>query len=231
MKDILLEIDSIKSRSQKSVNELHGLYDFFKIFTKTYKEEAENFDLRLYQHQEIHKNINDSILSANLLGIYECFNQYNKNTQALMTKINNELISPLEFFRNNQFNIYQNNINELRAINKLHNEERILMEFFKQNYYQASSDEIKKSSQRKRSFFTEAKDNYDLSIKNKMKAKNMEMIYKYEIERYNKSLPEINEKYNKIQEKIRLADRSRIMFIKTSFDKFRNYMGEYIYFF
>ena len=61
-----------------------------------------------------------------------------------------------------------------------------------------------------------------------MRAKNMEMIYKYEIERYNNYLPEINEKYEKIQEKIRIADKSRIMFIKTSFDKFRNYMGEYI---
>ena len=38
MKDILIEIDSIKKRSQKSVNELHGLYDFFRIFTKTFKK-------------------------------------------------------------------------------------------------------------------------------------------------------------------------------------------------
>ena len=57
MKDILLEIDSIKQRSQKSVNELHGLYDFFKIFTKTFQEEVDNFDLRLYEHQQIYKNI------------------------------------------------------------------------------------------------------------------------------------------------------------------------------
>ena len=28
MKDILIEIDSIKQRSQKSVNELHGLFSF-----------------------------------------------------------------------------------------------------------------------------------------------------------------------------------------------------------
>ena len=228
MKDILIEIDSIKKRSQKSVNELHGLYDFFRIFTKTFQEEADSFDQRLYEHQEVYKNINDdSILSANLTGIYDCFNQTIKNTQSLMTKINNELISPLEFFRNTQFKIYQNNINELREVNKLHNEDRDIMEFFRQNYYQAS-DVIRKESQRRRSFFTEARDNYDVIIKNRMKAKNMETIYKYEIERYNKTLPEINEKYDKIQEKIRLADRSRIMFIKTSFDKFRNYMEEYI---
>ena len=152
MKDILIEIDSIKKRSQKSVNELHGLYDFFRIFTKTFQEEADSFDQRLYEHQEVYKNINDdSILSANLTGIYDCFNQTIKNTQSLMTKINNELISPLEFFRNTQFKIYQNNINELREVNKLHNEDRDIMEFFRQNYYQAS-DVIRKESQRRRSF-------------------------------------------------------------------------------
>ena len=227
MQDILTEVESIKQRSQKSVNELRGLSEFFRIFTKTYQEETESFDQRLYEHQEIYKNVNDSILSANLLGIYDCFNQFIKNTQSLMTKITNELISPLEFFRNNQFNIYQNNIDELREVNKLNKKEKDMMEYFRQSYYQAS-DIIKKESKRRKSFFSEAKDTYDTIIKNKMKAKNMEMIYKYEIERYNHTLPKINEMYDKIHEKIRLADKSRIMFIKTSFDKFKNYMGEYV---
>ena len=227
MKDILTGIDSIKQRSQKSVNELHGLNDFFKMFTKIFQDEVDIFSKKLDEHQNLYKNINESILSANIMGIYDCFNQSIKSTQALMIKINNELISPLEFFMNTQFKIYQNNINELREINKLHNEDRDMMEYFRQNYYQAS-DVVKKESQRRRSFFTEAKDNYDVIIKNRMRAKNFEMIYKYEIERYNKTIPDINEKYDKIQEKIRLADKSRIMFIKTSFDKFRSYMGEYI---
>ena len=129
MIDILSEVDSIKQRSQKSLNELNGLYDFFKIFTKTYQEEVDNFEQRLYEHQEVYKNLNDSILSANLIGIYDCFNQSIKNTQTLMTKINNELISPLEFFHNNQFRIYQNNINELREVNKMYNEEKDMMEY------------------------------------------------------------------------------------------------------
>ena len=129
MIDILSEVDSIKQRSQKSLNELNGLYDFFKIFTKTYQEEVDNFEQRLYEHQEVYKNLNDSILSANLIGIYDCFNQSIKNTQTLMTKITNELISPLEFFHNNQFRIYQNNINELREVNKMYNEEKDMMEY------------------------------------------------------------------------------------------------------
>ena len=169
------EIDSIKQRSQKSVNELHGLNDFFKMFTKIFQDEVDIFSKKLVEHQNLYKNINESILSANIMGIYDCFNQSIKSTQALMMKINNELISPLEFFMNTQFKIYQNNINELREINKLHNEDRDMMEYFRQNYYQAS-DVVKKESQRRRSFFTEAKDNYDVIIKNRMRAKNFEMI-------------------------------------------------------
>ena len=147
MQDILREVDSIKQHSQKSVNELHGLFEFFKIFTKTYQEEVDSFDKRLSEHQRIFKNINDSILSANLIGIYDCFDSYNKTTQSLMTKINNELISPLDFFRNNQFKIYQENIDQLREINKFHQQDKDMLDYFRQNYYQAS-DMVQKESKR-----------------------------------------------------------------------------------
>lgn len=61
-----------------------------------------------------------------------------------------------------------------------------------------------------------------------MKAKNNEIIYKYELDKYNNSISNVNETYKKIHSKIQLADKSRIMFIKTSFDKYRSYMEEYI---
>ena len=228
MKDILLEVDAIKKKSQKSVNELRGLSNFFKIFTKTYQEEASIFEQRLSEHENKYKNIDDSILSANLIGIYDCFRQYNQNTQNLMTKIVNELISPYEMFRNTQFSIYQNNINELRDINKIYKENKYLLDTSRQNYYKAEED-IKKQNQGKKFFFSKEDNNsYDKYIQNKMKAKNYEMIYKYELEKYNKNISEINNRYDSIHSKIELADKSRIMFIKTSFDKYRSYMEEYM---
>ena len=234
MKDILLEIDAIKKKSQKSVDELKGLSNFFKIFTHTYQEEVDVFEKKLIEHDReykyLDKYVNDSILSANLVGIYDIFRQYNQNIKSLMVKINNELINPFEVFRNTQFSIYQNNIHELRSVNKIYNENRDLLEIAKQNYYQAS-DIVKKENQGKKFLFfssREENNNYDINIRNKMKARNCETIYKYELEKYNKSIIDINNRYDKIQDKIRLADKSRIMFIKTSFDKYRNYMGEYI---
>ena len=228
MKDILKEVDAIKKKSQKSVNELRGLSNFFKIFTRTYQEEAKLFQDRLKEHEEKFKIIDESILSANLLGIYDCFKQCNDSTQKLMTKINNELISPYEVFRNTQFKIYQNNIDELREVNKIYTENKDLLEIAKLNYYQAS-DVVKKENQNKKFFFSKVdNNNYDINIQNKMKAKNNEIIYKYELEKYNKAIVNINERHNKIHDKIQLADKSRIMFIKTSFDKYRSYMEEYV---
>ena len=152
MKDIALEIDAIKKKSQKSVDELKGLSNFFKIFTHTYQEEAKTFDERLKEHEHkykyLDKYVNDSILSANLVGIYDIFRQYNQNVEKLMGKIINELISPFEVFRNTQFSIYQNNVNELREVNKIYQENKDLLDMAKQNYYQAS-DIVKKENQEK----------------------------------------------------------------------------------
>ena len=55
MKDILLEIDTIKKKSQKSVDELKGLSNFFKIFTHTYQEEVDVFEKRLNEHDQTYK--------------------------------------------------------------------------------------------------------------------------------------------------------------------------------
>ena len=228
MQDILLEVDAIKKKSQKSVDELRGLSNFFKIFTGTYQEEVKLFEERLSEHEEKYINIDDSILSANLTGIYECFRQCNQNTQHLMTKIVNELIDPYEMFRNTQFTIYQNNINELRDLNKIYKENRDLFEISRQKYYQ-SEEVVRKESQRKKSFYSkERNNNYDIYIQNIMKAKNDELLYKYALEKYNKNIDDINNRYDNIHNKIQLADKSRIMFIKTSFDKYRSYMEEYI---
>ena len=228
MEYILQEVDAIKNKSQKSVNELRGISNFFKIFTQTYQEEVKVFEERLKEHEEKYKIIEDSILSANLLGIYECFRQSNKNTENLMGKLVNELINPYEMFRNTQFTIYQNNINELRELNKNFEENQDLLEKARKNYYHAC-EQVKKENQEKKNYYNkEENKSHDESINNEMKAKNYEIIYKYELAKYNNSILDINNKYNNLHSKIELADKSRIMFIKTSFDKFRAYMEEYI---
>ena len=156
MKDILKEVEAIKKKSQKSVDELRGLSNFFKIFARTYQEEVTIFEERLKEHEEKYKIIEDSILSANLIGIYECFRQCNKNTENLMSKIINELINPYEMFRNTQFTIYQNNINELRDLNNNLKENQDLLGNARKNYYQVC-ELLKQENQEKKIITTKKK--------------------------------------------------------------------------
>ena len=189
--------------------------NFFTIFTNAYKEEVKIFEEKLNEHEEMFKYLEDTILSANLSAIYDIFKSTNQNTSKLMTKIINELLNPLELYRNTQFTIYQNQIDDLRALNKVYKENKDILEISRHNYYKAA-DVVKKESQGKILLFSRAENNnYDLNISNKMKAKNYEIIYKYELEKFNKSIPDINSRYHKIHDEIKTADKSRIMFIKT----------------
>ena len=92
----------------------------------------------------------------------------------------------------------------------------------KLNYYRsfinAREEEINQVKKRKGSFNI-IEDEVDILIKDKMEAKNNEIIYKYEIEKFNKELDIIIEKYSKIKTKMEIAERSRISFIRTSFNK------------
>ena len=58
-------------------------------------------------------------------------------------------------------------------------------------------------------------------------AKNAELFYKYELNRYNQNISDINHQYNDIIQKIQMAEKSRIYFIKASMDKYRNFIGLY----
>ena len=67
----------------------------------------------------------------------------------------------------------------------------------------------------------------DMLIKDKMEGKNNEIIYKYEIEKFNKELDSVNDDYIKIKNKMEIAEQSRITFIKTSFDKYKKFWNNY----
>jgi hypothetical protein len=145
-----------------------------------------------------------------------------------MNKIVNALISPYEVFRNTKFIIYLNNINELRNIDKIYKEHKNLLDISRQNYCKAT-DAIKNENKRKKLCFSKMENNsHDINIQNKIKNKNYKTLHKYEIEKYNKNISDIKKRYDNIHIKIELADKSKIMFIKTSFDKYINYMNYYI---
>ena len=224
------ESDLLSKNSKICLAELQKLTNFFNTFISTHQEEVKSFQKKL----SISKNqatIHPSILLSNLIGIYSYFQEYINNIKDLMTKINNELINPLTEFSNEQINIYEENISKLKELNIKYKQYKDLLDYAKYNYYKISNEAKEKDteikSKLKHKCEKDKNDTNDLLLKDKMIAKNNELIYKYELYRYNKNIEEINNQYNEIINKIQRAEKSRIYFIKASMDKYRNFIGFY----
>ena len=221
------EIELMKNNSSKNILELKSFSLFFKIFSSTFKEQINSINEKILLFNEKNTSvIEQSLLTTNLSSIVDNFKQFNNNSKNLLTKIENELINTLEVFTNNQINIYQENNEELNNIylNYINNKKILINS--KNNYYKVSYNAKREEIEQKRKKKDNVKINeeeVDMLIKDKMEAKNNEIIYKYEIEKFNKELDIVDDDYTKIKNKMEIAEQSRITFIKTSFDKYKKF--------
>ena len=224
-----LESDTLTKNSKICLNEFNKLTNFFNAFISTHQEEVKSFQKRV-DSSKSKPTIHPSILLSNLIGIYSFYQDYINKIKDLMTKISNELINPLTEFNNELTNIYKQNLSKLKEISIKYNEFKDLLNYAKNNYYRVSFEVKEKESKMKynpKSQKKEKNDEMDLLLKDKMVAKSAELVYKYELMRYNKNISEINIQYNDIISKIERAEKSRIYFIKASMDKYRNFIGLY----
>ena len=225
------EIELMKNNSSKNILELKSFSLFFKIFSSTFKEQINSINEKILLFNEKNTSvIEQSLLTTNLSSIVDNFKQFNNNSKNLLTKIENELINTLEVFTNNQINIYQENNEELNNIylNYINNKKILINS--KNNYYKVSYNAKREEIEQKRKKKDNVKINeeeVDMLIKDKMEAKNNEIIYKYEIEKFNKELDIVDDDYTKIKNKMEIAEQSRITFIKTSFDKYKKFWNNY----
>ena len=225
-----LESDLLSNNSKTCSSELEKMTDFFKTFITTHQEEVQSFQKKLNTEKN-KTTIYPSILLTNLIGIYNYFQEYTNKVKTLMNKINNELINPLKEFSSEQLNIYEENVNKIKDINEAYKEYKDLLDYTKFNYYKlsfkAKNADLHLKNNPKFKGQQNKDDSSDLLLIEKMKAKNAELFYKYELSRYNKNINEINTQYNEIIDKIKNTEKSRIYFIKASVDKYRNFMGQY----
>ena len=225
------EIATMKDNSDKSIAELKSFSLFFKIFSTSFREQVNSIKekLGLYTQKNI-EIINQSLLSTNLNSIADNFNIFNDNSKNLITKIQNELINTLEEFTNDQMNIYQENNEELNKLYLNYNVNRKIFLNSKNNYYKsfynAKKLEIEQAKKMEENININEEE-MDMLTKDKMEAKNNETIYKYELEKYNKIVDIIGDNYSKIKDKMETAEKSRITFIKTSFDKYKKFWNNY----
>ena len=232
---LLDEMSIMKNITDNNIFEINKIASFFKIFGSIFEEQiiSTNNKLNSFEFEN-----NKSSLFDHLRNIVDNVKNFNNNYKNIILKIQKELINSVESFQTNQINIYKENNDELNELLSYYNENKKILNNSKLNYYKsyfnAKEEEINQIKKRKGSFNI-IEDELDILIKDKMEAKNNEIIYKYELERFNKELDIIMDKYAKIKEKIETAEKSRISFIKTSlnkqnqiFKKISNLINDYI---
>ena len=225
------EIDYIKSTSNKNIQELGSFSSFFKIFITYFQEQINSLNDNILKYTEKHSpNIAQSLLSTNLNTILANLKQFNSNSKVLQQKIQTELIDSLDLFKKNQSTIYKSNNDELSDIyTQIKNNKNRLL-YWRNIYYKSLYNSKKEENEQNKKIKNNIKINeeeLDMLVKDKMETKNYEIIYKYEIERYNNELKNISNNYLSIKDKIEIAEKSRISFIKTSFDKYKKFWNNF----
>ena len=203
------ENNELIKNSRMNIIEIKRLISFMKIFVHNFTSLINAFQKHLSIPQQI---FYESILITNMNGMYNYFLSIMEKSNNIISKIVNDIISPLEQFIETQQTIYEDNIN--RFNNLLLNYESSI------KYYNFEKENKK--------FIQINKQLKDKTIKMRASMKSNELLYKYEIEKYNNEIIKINNIYNGLNKDIKISEESRISFIKTSLDKFKLIYDEFI---
>ncbi len=213
------EFAMLQNLAKKNILEINKINSFFKIFRSLFEEQINSLNNKL---KDFNLDNNNSVLSVYLNDIIEYYKKFISDYKNNILKIQNELINSIESFKTNQDSIYKENNNELNELILYFNNNQKILNNSIFNYYKSyynAQEEEKNLIKKKKANININEDESELIIKDKMEARNNEMIYKYDIEKYNKELDDIIDKYLKIKLKIETAEKGRISFIKASFDK------------
>jgi len=234
-KDELLfdfEIKTLTKNSQETVNETKRLTEFLTKYISTTKEFSNALIEKLKTKENQQSLLHESILLTNIVGIYDSFQSYLQNITNLMLVMMNEIIEPLEDFHQSQIKVFNDFLQKIGEVNMKQKIYKSVLDKAKINYYKEAyySKEEQESNDFKENIFNGEKNSetLDILLKNKMRVKLYESIYNYELFRYNKNIDTLNKDYNNAINQIKIAEKTRIYFTKSSIDKFRNYMGTYI---
>ena len=235
-KDNLLfdfEINNISKNSQEIIEELKRLSEFLKTYISTTQEFSKSLKQKLKSDEnQTSSLLHESILLTNIVGIYDSFQSYLISIDNLMLKIITEIIEPLDEFRQSQLKVYNEFLQKIDNINQKQKNYKNILENAKMKYYKQAYYTKEKIGQNdlNENIFNGGKnsESLDILLKNKMKSKIYEELYNYELFRYNKNIDLLNKDYNDAISEIKLTEKSRINFIKSTIDNYRNNMGKYI---
>ena len=234
-KDNLLfdfEIKNLTKNSQEIIEELNRFSDFLKTYISTTKDLSNLLKEKLKIPENHPSRLHESILLTNIIGIYDSFQTYLINMDNFMINMQSDIIDPFNAFSKTQANKYNDFLQKIKDINLKQKNYKNILEKAKINYYKEAyyTKEDIESNDFKENIFNGGKnaESLDILLKNKTRVKIYESIYNYELYRYNKNVDKLNKEYNSALEEIKIEEKSRINFIKSSIDKYRNFFEKYI---
>jgi hypothetical protein len=234
-KDDLLfdfEIKNLSKYSKETVDEIKRFSDFLNKYMLTTKEFSDALKQKLKIPQNRPSKLHESILLTNIVGIYDSFQTYIINIDGCLLHLQSEIIEPMNEFIQSELTIYEDFFQKINDINTKHKNYKNILEKSKMDYYKEAyhiKEDIE-SNDFKENIFNGGKnsESLDTLLKNKMRVKIYESIYNYEIFRYNKNIVSLNKEYNIAIEQLKMAEKTRIKFIKSSIDKYKIYWEKYI---
>ena len=234
-KDDLLfdfEIKNLSKYSKEIVDEIKRFSDFLNKYMITTKEFSEALKQKLKIPQNHPSKLHESLLLTNIVGIYDSFQTYITNIDGCLLHLQSEIIEPMNEFIQSELTIYEDFFQKINDINTKHKNYKNILEKSKMDYYKEAyhiKEDIE-SNDFKENIFNGGKnsESLDTLLKNKMRVKIYESIYNYEIFRYNKNIVSLNKEYNIAIEQLKMAEKTRIKFIKASIDKYKIYWEKYI---
>ena len=218
------ENNELIKNSRMNIIEIKRLISFMKIFVHNFNSLINVFQNILSIPKQI---FYESILITNMNGMYNYFLSIMEKSNNIISKIVNDIISPLEQFIETQQTIYEDNINRFNNLLLNYDKTKILLNYCKNKYYESSIKYYNFEKENKK-FIQINKQLKDKTIKMRASMKSNELLYKYEIEKYNNEIIKINNIYNGLNKDIKISEESRISFIKTSLDKFKLIYDEFI---
>ena len=234
-KDNLLfdfEIKNLTKNSQETVDEIKRFSEFFKKYLSITKEFSDVLKQKLKIPENHPSRLHESILLTNIVGIYDSFQSYMVNIDNYLCNMQSEIIDPMDDFRESQLKVYDNFLQKIKDINIKQKNYKMVLERAKINYFKEAyyTKEDIESNDFKEHIFNGGKnsESLDILLKNKMRVKIYESIYNYELFRYNKNIELLNKEYNTAIEQIKVSEKTRINFIKSSVDKYKKFWEKYI---
>ena len=247
----MLHIDDFNFGNEKSfmeasfkdsLKETRKVSSFLKNFIKMYQNIGKAFEINNPEVKESEDkkeisepttNIN-SILFSNINNIYESFFSFVKKSKNMISSMENDLVKPLDDFIQNNLNFYNKDLKELKKIKNNYLSNQIILNNSQNNYYRSSYINEKNNLKDLKNAFMSGEIDYgeknDIVIKQKMIARNDEFIYKCETEKYNNILKGVNEEYDTLLDDVINIETSKVHFVQSLLNKYKNYLTNYVQF-